>query len=134
MSGEDDELEKLKREALKKIASPPKPKLEQARPIDLTDQNFDSFISSHDYVVVDFWAPWCVPCRIVSPILEQLSGVYADRVAFAKLNTDENPITANKFYIEGIPTILFFKNGQVVDQIVGAYPKSYIENTIRKYI
>ncbi|MGC8631787.1 MAG: thioredoxin [Thermoprotei archaeon] len=134
MSEEDDELEKLKRQALKKIASSPKPEPEQASPVELTDQNFDSFISSHDYVVVDFWAPWCVPCRIVSPILEQLSRVYADRVAFAKLNTDENPITANKFYIEGIPTILFFKNGQVVDQIVGAYPKSYIENTIKKYI
>ena len=135
---EDDEVERLKREALKRLMSSTKkqenPTPAPAKPVDLTDDTFDSFVSSHDYVIVDFWAPWCVPCRIVSPILEQLSKVYGDRVAFAKLNTDENPVTATKFYIEGIPTILFFKNGQVVDQIVGAYPKSYIESTIKKYL
>ncbi len=133
---EDDELERLKRETLKKILSSPQQPSAQTptRPVELTDDTFDSFIASHEYVVVDFWAPWCVPCRIVSPILEQLSRVYGDKVAFAKVNTDENPATATRFYIEGIPTILFIKNGEVVDQIVGAYPKSYIENTLRKYL
>lgn len=139
MEEEDKELENLKKQMLNKIAksgaqgqqAPQKP---AQRPVDLTDDTFDEFVATHDYVVVDFWAPWCVPCRIVSPIIDQLSLAYGDRVAFARVNTDENPATASRFYIEGIPTILFIKNRKIVDQIVGAYPKSYIENTLRKYL
>jgi thioredoxin len=76
---------------------------------------------------VDCWAPWCGPCRMVAPIMDQLASEYAGRVKIAKLNTDENPLTASQYGIQSIPTLLFFKDGTLVNKLVGALPKSEIE-------
>ena len=95
-----------------------------AKPREVTDQSFDrDVLQSSQPVLVDFWAPWCGPCRMVAPIVEELADEYAGRVQFVKLNTDENPTTAARYGIRSIPTLLVFKNGQPVGQIIGFRPK-----------
>ncbi len=104
------------------------------KPVELTDSDFGQAAQSHPLMVVDFWAPWCAPCRIVSPMLEALASQYAGKVAFGKLNVDENPVVAAMFGIESIPTIVIFRNGKPVDGVIGAAPKSHIEDKIRTYL
>ncbi len=104
------------------------------KPVEMTDSNFHEVVGSHPVVVVDFWAPWCGPCRTVSPVLEQLASEMAGQATFGKLNVDDNPATSQKFGIQGIPTIMVFKDGQPVDGIVGAAPKQMIEARIRPYV
>lgn len=129
---QDDELERIKRKKLEELmkrlsvggsagADP------QAGPVELNDDNFDEFVSKNGVAVVDFWAAWCGPCRMIAPIINELAKKYAGKVAFGKLNVDESPRTAARFNIMSIPTLLFFKDGRIIDAIVGAAPKSYIE-------
>ena len=99
----------------------------------MTDSTFDSFINQHPLILVDFWAPWCGPCRIVAPVIESLAKEYAGKVVFGKLNTDENPATSGRFNIMAIPTLLILKNAKLVDQVVGAVPKARLEETLRKH-
>lgn len=106
----------------------------EGRPIVLTDASFSSELSKYPLMVVDFWAVWCGPCHAVAPTIEQLAREYAGRVAFGKLNVDENPLTSNEFEVQSIPTILIFKNGEAVDGIIGAVPKSQIESKIRSHL
>jgi thioredoxin 1 len=102
-------------------------------PITLTDYNFDEMTRKHQYLVVDFWAPWCGPCKMVSPVIDQLAYELSGRVVFGKLNVDENPTVASLFGIQSIPTLMIFKNGTAVDGIMGAASKAQILATISKY-
>ncbi|MCI4625794.1 MAG: thioredoxin [Candidatus Magnetoovum sp. WYHC-5] len=85
-------------------------------------------------VLVDFWAVWCGPCRMVAPIIEELAKEYTGKVKFVKLNTDENPDIASKYKIMGIPTLMFFRNGEKVDQLVGAVPKPQLKDRIENIL
>ncbi len=102
-----------------------------AKPKEVTDGTFDSeVVKSQVPTLVDFWAPWCGPCRMVAPIVEELAGEYAGKVNFVKLNTDENPVVATRYGIRSIPTLLVFKAGQPVGQIIGFRPKSDIKRRL----
>jgi len=101
-------------------------------PVQVADDTFESFIKKYPKVVVDCWAPWCGPCRILSPTIDVLAKEMKGKVAFAKLNTDDNYGTAGKFKIMSIPTLLFFKDGQLVNKMIGAAPKTMVEQEIRK--
>lgn len=99
--------------------------------VELTSANWDNEVTnSKGIVMVDFWAAWCGPCRIIAPTVEELAKEYAGKIKVGKLNTDENPDVASKHKIMGIPTIIFFKDGQKVDQIVGAVPKPQLKSKI----
>ena len=101
------------------------------KPAEVTDANFDSEVLKADTpVLVDFWAPWCGPCRMVAPIVEELSVEYDGKVKFVKLNTDENPQISMKYQIRSIPTLLVFKAGEPVGQIIGFRPKSDLKKRL----
>lgn len=101
--------------------------------LELDESNFDSTIAQ-GVSMVDFWAPWCGPCRMVAPIVEELAGEYAGKVNVCKVNTDENQDVAVKYGIRSIPSILFFKNGEQVDTIVGAVSKQTFEQKLKNII
>ena len=101
----------------------------------LTDQNFDEQIKNHpEAILVDFWAPWCMPCRIVAPILSDMAKDYTGRLKVGKVNVDENPMTATRFGISSIPTLMLFKDGQKVDQWVGAMPRPMLESVLKPHL
>lgn len=103
--------------------------------ITLTDQNFETEIQNGaEPMLVDFWAPWCAPCRMVAPILSEMAEDYKGRLKIGKVNVDENPMIAQRFGITGIPSMLLFKQGQKVDQWVGAMPKPMLEEVIKPHL
>jgi thioredoxin 1 len=103
--------------------------------VSVTDNNFDQEVIKAELpVLVDFWAPWCGPCKAVAPVIDDLSKEYEGRLKVVKLNTDENPKTAQAYSIKGIPSLFLFKAGQVVEQVVGAVPKSTLANAVNKHI
>ena len=139
MSNEEMEIQRIKEKKLVEMMQKARTQLETAakndgRPILLSDASFSSEISKYPLMVVDFWAAWCGPCRMVAPIIEQLAKEYAGRVAFRKLNVDENPLTSGEFEVQSIPTLLIFRNGEAVDGIVGAVPKYQIETRIKAHL
>ncbi|MBA4396066.1 MAG: thiol reductase thioredoxin [Syntrophus sp. (in: bacteria)] len=104
---------------------------EPGRPVDVTDSTFSKeVISSASSVLVDCWAPWCAPCRSIAPILDELAHKYAGGVKIAKLNVDDNPMIASQYSIQSIPTMLLFKDGKMVNRLVGALPKEEIERRL----
>ncbi|MBA4601690.1 thioredoxin [Thermoactinomyces mirandus] len=104
--------------------------------IEVTDQNFSKEVQSAEagLVLVDFWAPWCGPCRMVAPELEKVSDEMGDKVTIAKLNVDNNPQTAGNFGVMSIPTLMLFKNGQAVSKIVGAQPKEQLIAWLKEHL
>jgi len=105
------------------------------KPLDITDQNFAQEVERSALpVLVDMWAPWCGPCRFVSPVVEDLAVELAGRLRVAKLNVDQNPAIAARFHIQSIPALLVFKEGREVDRIVGAQPKSEILRRVQRFI
>lgn len=104
-----------------------------SKPADVTDATFDTEVLKSDRpVLVDFWAPWCGPCRMVAPLVEELADEYDGKVKFLKLNTDESVNTAAKYGIRSIPTLLVFKGGEAVDQVIGFRPKADLKRVLDK--
>ena len=136
---EDTELAEIQRKKLaemlqraqKETLSSP---IVSDKPIILTDACFSSEIAKQKLIVVDFWAPWCGPCRTVGPLIEQLAAEYVGKVAFGKLNVDDNPMVPKSFGIQGIPTLIVFKNGKPVETLVGSCPKSTIESKFKSHM
>ena len=99
--------------------------------LEIDDGSFDTeVLQSEKPVLVDFWAPWCGPCKAIGPLVEELASTYGDQVKFAKCNVDDNPVTPGKYGIRAIPTLIFFKDGNVADQITGIVAKSKLEESI----
>jgi thioredoxin 1 len=99
-----------------------------------TDDNFESMVKEHPLILVDFWAAWCFPCKMVAPTIEELAEEFEGKVAFAKLNVDENPKTAMRFGITSIPTLILFKDGEVVEKVIGAVPKEHLASKIKAHL
>jgi thioredoxin 1 len=134
-----DELEEIKRKKMeqmkKEMNTSAKPFVELPdKPIKVTDATIDSATSQYPIFILDCWAEWCGPCRTIGPIIEQLASEMKGKVVFGKLNVDENMQTANKHRISAIPTLMVFKNGKLIDQIVGAYPKPALIAKIQKFL
>lgn len=134
MSSEIDEIRKRKMAAMLQNAAASKSGGDgwPEAPVVVSDSDFEEFIKKYPKVVVDCWAPWCGPCRMLSPTIDSLAKDHRGKVAYGKLNTDDNIATAGKFKIMSIPTLLFFKNGQLVDKMIGAAPRAVVEQNISK--
>lgn len=103
--------------------------------ITLTDQNFEKeVLESEMPVLVDFWAPWCMPCRAIAPVIEELAKEFKGKIKVGKLNVDENPATAQKYGIMSIPALIFFKDGAVVEQLIGVQPKQVLVEKIDRLL
>ena len=103
--------------------------------LEVEDSSFDSEVLQSDKpVLVDFWAPWCGPCKAIGPVVEELANDFGDKIKFAKCNVDDNPVTPGKYGIKAIPTLIFFKAGSVVDQITGMVAKSRLESSINNLL
>ncbi|MBP1930358.1 thioredoxin [Ammoniphilus resinae] len=102
--------------------------------VNVTDNDFSQVVEQSGSVLVDFWAPWCGPCKMIAPVLEEIDSEIGDKLKITKLNVDENPETASRFGVMSIPTLLVFKDGQVVDKIVGFQPKDALVGTLNKHL
>jgi len=132
-----DELERIRARKMQELMSRQSQSAGRSMsesPIQVTDSDFESLIQKYPLMVIDCWAAWCGPCRMLAPVIEELARDYAGKIVFGKLDVDENPRTAMNFGIMSVPTLLIMKNGKLVDQIVGAAPRDYIESKLRKHM
>ena len=138
MANEKDvELEKLRQARLLEMLKKSKSFEEEAlinKPIEVTDATFNETVQSHALVVIDCWAAWCGPCRMIAPIIEELARKYAGRVVFGKLDVDKNRAVSMQYHIVSIPTLMVFRHGKLVDSIMGALPKPVLEAQIARYL
>ncbi len=104
------------------------------RPVEANDRNLSDLLSGHDLVIVDMWAPWCGPCKMIGPIIDRLAAKYKGKVLFAKVNVDQNPVISGQFGVQSIPTLLIFKSGSLIDRKVGALPQQALEALIDRLI
>ncbi len=126
-----DELEKIKEERMNKMMNK---KTYPDKPVEVNDGDFDEIIGKYPVVLVDFWSERCPPCRIIAPVIEQLAKELSGKVVFGKMDVDSNRATPMKFGIMAIPTLLVFKEGKLVDQIIGAVPKEMILERLKVHI
>ena len=134
-SGKDAELEKIRASKMKELATKVKDEKSLGNaPIVIDDEHFDETVKRHSLMLIDCWADWCGPCRMVAPTVDELARDYAGRVTVGKLNVDDNPLTAERFCVMSIPTLLIMKNGVEVDRVVGAVPKQLIEERLKKHL
>ncbi len=124
-----DELEAIRQKKMERLQT-----MTSGEVLVLDDNNLAETVREHPFVVIDCWAEWCGPCKMVAPIIEQLASEYAGRITFAKLNIDENMGTAMKYQISAIPTMLVFRNGEMAGQIIGALPKNHIEQKLQEFM
>lgn len=104
-----------------------------AKPVEITDSNFEQEVINSDVpVLIDFWAVWCGPCKVIAPVVEEIAGEYEGKLKVGKLDVDNNPNTAVKYGIRSIPTLMVFNKGQVSDQMIGALPKAHIVDRLQK--
>ena len=134
-----DELDEIKRKKMEKMMKdmnkPPAPSIELPdKPVIVTDATIDSMTSAYPLFILDCWAEWCGPCRMIGPIIEQLAAEMKGKAVFGKLNVDQNMQTANKYRISAIPTLMIFKDGKLIDKLVGAYPKPALTAKLQKYL
>ena len=129
---EIDEIRKKKIEEL--VAASKEPVHRLAEPIKITDQNFHEALNKYPLLVVDFWASWCGPCRMLAPTIDELAREYEGRIVFGKLNTDENRATSMAHQVMSIPTLIVFKKGRAVDRIVGALPKQALSERLQRHL
>jgi thioredoxin 1 len=135
---DDKEIEEIKKQKIAEMLQKAQTQNQTGtlldKPVMLTDSNFQSELAKHKLMVVDFWAPWCGPCRMVGPIVEELAIEYAGKVAFGKMNVDENRAVPGSFGIMSIPTLMVFKDGKAVESLLGACPKSYLESKFKPHM
>lgn len=130
----DDELTRIREKRLQELTEKMKHTERAGSVSNVDEMHFQQYISTNPFVVIDFWAEWCGPCRRIAPIMDELSKEFGGKVAFGKCNTDDNRRLALQFNISAIPAIMLFSNGQLVDRIIGAYPKETIrEKIVRKF-
>jgi len=139
---EDEELEKSKKQKLEEMMArigrteevKPASRISGKPVLHLMDATFTKFVKDNTLAVIDVWAPWCGPCRFVSPVVEEIAKDYAGTIAFGKLNVDQNRRVATEYGIMSIPTLLVFKNGKLVDRIIGAMPRQMLEPKITRHL
>jgi len=131
---EDKELEMIKHRMLKRLLNEAKEEKVLDHPVEVNDANLDDLVRKHPVVVVDCWATWCPPCRMLEPVIEELARRLAGKVVFGKLDVDLNPLTVQRYSIMEVPTLLIFKNGGFMGKVIGYRPLPQLEEIIRRYL